>query len=402
MDNPSSGQGALVQQEQARGALTAFKTGNDDIDQMPLATQVWFNPKLMECVQGAALVLSKAQGFVPQFLLGKTETCFSVALTALDAGVSPLFMAEGAFQTPEGKVGYDTRRIQAVVEAKGFFSKPPKLAYSGPWENLIGKFKKEKSDKGKWYTVKTWGPDDAKGCKLKVTFYFRDLPDPVECEEMDLSEVGTHFSTQWATEPKQQFGRLVVRRQLNLKRASLMAGIPCIDDLLEQEQPMKDITPAKEKSGSAGLDEFANEPKVTDVEDDEGGTSTETVVETASSGSGDEAPAGDKPEAATEEAKATPEAQDAPKPDGITLWISADEPARPIKTIPNAIFVLRNEIKDARTASMARTVFNQNMELLSRAGKEAQDDMEAELKRRMEKGDAKPKCSPCGPQEELI
>lgn len=364
MDSPNTGQGgALVKSE--GGAVTAglFKTGNPEIDRLPISTQVWFNDELYERVTKAATIMSKAEGFVSQDLLGKTETCFAVVLTAFDAGLSPFEVARGAYQTPEGKVGYETRVIQSIVEAKGFFSKPPKLDYSGPWERLIGKFEKKQNERTKkWYTAKTWTAADAKGCKLRVTFYFRDLAEPVECEEMDLAEVGTHFSTQWATEPKAQFARLVVRRQLQLKRPSILAGVPCIDDLLEQEQPMKEINPRAEKSGDAGLDEFAAGETV--VDDDAGKGEPDSQSETV-----DSKPAETKTDAGD---KAPGQDSDTSKPDtqpaegAIKLWISADEPAREIASLSNASHVLKCAIEDAPTPAAARAILNQNMDVIGR------------------------------------
>lgn len=355
MDNPSRSGRDLVKSDGGAATAALFKTGNDEIDRLPISTQVWFNDQLYDRVTKAATIMAKAEGFVSKDLLNKTETCFAVVLTAFDAGLSPFEVARGAFQTPEGKVGYDTRVIQSIVEAKGFFTKPPKLDYTGPWDTLIGKFKKEKSDKGKWYTVKTWTASDAKGCKLRVTFFFRDLAEPVVCEEMDLSEVGTHFSTQWATEPKAQFARLVVRRQLQLKRPSILAGVPCIDDLLEQEQPMKEINPRPEKDGNAGLDDFAGtKPSETVVED-------EPDTEAKSADSDAKKPAEN---AGAEEPVQDNDAPEPDKPETVTVWISADEPEREFKDLPAAAHVLRSAIKGAKTQAMAQSLVNQNIGLI--------------------------------------
>ncbi|MGI9504877.1 MAG: recombinase RecT, partial [Geminicoccaceae bacterium] len=341
----------------------------------------------LERVQKTAEILSQAKGFVSNDLLGKTQTCFAVCVTAFETGLNPFFLAQGAFQTPEGKVGFDTRRIQAVVEAKNLFRKEPDVEYTGPWDNLIGKFKKEKSEnKGpngreKWKTTRTWTAADAKGCKCKITYHFRDRNEPTSFE-MDLAEVGTFFSTSWATEPKNQFYNLVFRRGLNQKRASALAGTPAYEDLLAQEEPMKEVNPRPEKSGDAGLDAFAGEPEP-----------TETVVEA----DGSNAPEGET--TATVEPESAAAAEDLPSEntptDNVVIWASEDEPERKLKSISNAVFVLRNLIKDAKTPALAQAVFDHNLRLITQAGKEAGDSLEAELVRSQQKANL----TQCGPDQ---
>ena len=134
-------------------------SGDPGFDSLPVSHRILLNPQLLQSVQNTAKILSQAKGYVSNDLLGQTQTCFAVCVTAFETGLNPFFLAQGAFQTPEGKVGFDTRRIQAVVESKNLFSKAPKAEYSGPWEKLIGKFKKEESENSgpngrkKWKTV---------------------------------------------------------------------------------------------------------------------------------------------------------------------------------------------------------------------------------------------------------
>ena len=352
-------------------------SGDPGFDNLPVSHRILLNPQLLQSVQNTAEILSKAKGYVSNDLLNQTQTCFAVCVTAFETGLNPFFLAQGAFQTPEGKVGFDTRRIQAVVESKNLFSKAPKAEYSGPWDKLVGKFKKEESGNSgpngrkKWKTIKTWTAQDAKGCKLKITYYFRDRDDPEEFE-MDLAEVGTFFSTSWATEPKNQFYNLVFRRGLNQKRASALAGTPAYEDLLAEEAPLKEVNERPNKDGNAGLAGFA-EPPTTDV------VVEESPDPDASAASKEE------PTTAKETASEPETADDQDKP--LTIWISADEPARPMKSISNAAYVLRHEIKDAKTGAQAQAVFDNNIGVISQAGTDASNNIEQELNLRLEKGD---------------
>lgn len=387
MDSPEAAGGAVVASEGGAVSTSVYMTGDALIDAMPFTTRVWFNEKLYESVTRAATMMAKAKGFVPETLLGKTETCFSVALTALDAGLNPFMLAQGAYQTPDGKVGYETKAVQAIVEGKGFFSKPPDLDFTGPWEKLIGMHKKVQNEKTKkWSSTKTWTAQEAKGCKLQVAFHFRDLPEPVVCEAMDLAEVGTHFSTGWALEPKNQFARLVIRRQLQLKRPSIMAGVRCIEDLLDEAPVMKDITPPKD--GNAHMGEFADgapeqanatvvvEETVEPAEDEAAAPAAETKAD-ADAG---ETPPAEEAEKSTKPAPTTKTADAG----GVTLWVSADEPAKPFKDLPAAIFVLRRLIKEAATPALAKATMDRNIDTIAQLDKRTADGIETILNRRFE------------------
>ena len=51
------------------------------------------------------------------------------------------------------------------------------------------------------------------------------------------------------------------------------------------------------------------------------------------------------------------------------------------------VYVLRHEIKDAKTAAQAQAVFDNNIGVISQAGTEASNNIEQELSLRLEKGD---------------
>lgn len=373
MDNPSGNDVAPV-----TAGVPALATGNPLIDDMPIGRQIYWNPQLFEMTTNVATMLSGAKGFSPPHLIGNTETCFAVAALSLRTGLDPFFLSQGSYQTPGGQVGYMTRVTNAVVESTGLLKKAPERIYSGPWENVENKFSMKESGnsnggKKKWYAHRDWKHADAKGCKLKLIFHWKDRDEPEEFE-MELSQVSIFNATTWATEPKPQFFRLVYRRAIDVLRPGLLAGVRHVDDLLDEENiTMKDITPPKK--GNAGLDEFASSSTA---------PANETVVEEkAKEPETTSAPADDDAPAAEPEGQKEPEPA---KPDGITLWVSPDEPARPMKDIPAAIFVLRRLIKEAKTAALAKVVFDRNMPIMAGLDKNSNDAIEAILNRRFEDG----------------
>lgn len=346
---------------------------------MPLALRIYFDNDLYNRTKQVAQLMAKARGFTPRHLIDQGEACFAITSLSLRTGIDPFFLAQNTFQTPNGQVGYMTRAVQAIIDQSGVLTRVPQRTYEGDWNKLVGMYRIAKSDKGKEYAQPTWGKDDAKGLSLTITLHFKDQEQP-EPFTMELTQAFPLFSTMWATDPKTQFYNLVCRRAINTLRPGALAGVRHSDDLLvEETRPaMRDITPKGEASGAGGLDGFAAE--TTGL--------AETIVEPV-------APAKEKPDtkadskpkvAAKKAEKAKPEAEG----DVVTIYVSADEPKRLMKNVDNAVFVLRNLIKDAKTAALAQAVFNQNVEVINKAGDQAVNDLEAELTRRVEKGDPPP------------
>lgn len=129
---------------------------------------------------------------------------------------------------------------------------------------------------------------------------------------------------------------------------------------------VREVNPIDNKDGNAHLDKFAGQtsdtPSVIDVE-------ASTVTNDASSPK----PKGEK-------------APNQPKPEGVTLWVSADERARPMKDIPAAVFVLRRLVKEAATPALAKATLDNNLNIVSQLDKRATDAIEAILNRRFEDG----------------
>src|SRR5687767_7139599 len=75
------------------------------IGRMPLALRLMFDDRLRERVHRAAEEMSKAVGFTPPHLIGKTEACLVVVTRAVTWNLDPYSVAMSTYQTPGGKVG---------------------------------------------------------------------------------------------------------------------------------------------------------------------------------------------------------------------------------------------------------------------------------------------------------
>lgn len=199
-------------------------------NEMPLALQIYFNPKIFELANDIAQKMSKAQGMTPDHLLGKPDACFAVVEISLNWRLSPFQVAKSTYRTPGGAIGFEGKLIQAIIENSGHL-KPGSggvhKEYYGDWSKIQGKFTKRKSEKGTEYNVPTWTDEDAVkgGCGVAVSALLRGEDKPRELR-FDLIQAQPRNSTLWATDAKTQLWYAAVRRFGSVAVPGLLMGVP--------------------------------------------------------------------------------------------------------------------------------------------------------------------------------
>lgn len=276
---------------------------------MPVPLRVIFDPFMNERVQAAAMMMSRAEGFTPRHLIGKTEACFVVVTKALTWRQDPQAVAASTYQTPDGKVGYEGKLIQSIIESSGRLSRPiGQGEYFGDWSKVEGRFKivKKRTQAGKEYdaAVPEWeyyGPDE-EGLGVRYRVWLKDQNDPMPFE-FKLRSAFPRNATTWPTRPQQQLHYAAMRALGNVVCPSLLMGVPFQDDLSPVEPEMRDITPKApapvdlEKEGVRGGGPMRDEPETSDARAPKGGgestASAATSVErTESARAESEAPHG--------------------------------------------------------------------------------------------------------------
>jgi RecT family len=241
------------------GSLLAHLGGNT----MSPAMAIMLDERLFERVKQIAVYMSRAVGFVPPHLINKSEACFAVVSRSLTWKLDPFAVAQCTYQTPGGRVGYEGKLCQAILENSGYLVGPVKYTHLGDWSQVMGKFEirkgkaKEDGSEGKEYPHRTWERKDAKGLSVVVKALIRGEEVPREWP-LDLEQCFPLNSTLWATDPKKQICYTAVRGFANLAVPGLMMGVPFDrtddDDDLRPERA-KDVTPPPRKSG--GKDKLA-------------------------------------------------------------------------------------------------------------------------------------------------
>lgn len=202
------------------------------------ALQLFLDDKLFERAKTVASYLAKAEGFTPPHLVGKTEACFFVVTRAIGWRLDPFAVACSTFQI-KGKVGFEGKLCQAIIENSGQVEGGVKYRTHGDWSKVQGKFKTIKSEKGN-YQAATYTDEDEVG--LGVTAYVRVKGEAEDREfKIDLREAQPRNSTLWATNPLQQLKYRAARGLGNSSMPGIFMGVPFDRD--DIHTGMKDVTP---------------------------------------------------------------------------------------------------------------------------------------------------------------
>lgn len=239
-------------------------------DGMAPGLAIMFNDKLYQRCRDIAMDMSKADGFTPPHLIGKPYACFAVLTRSITWKLDPLAVAQSTYQTPGGKIGYEGKLVQAILENSGKFEGPIRFEHIGDWSKIRGKWKKGKSPKGYDIPQQAWEDKDEDGLGVRVYGKVKGEVDPREFT-MWLKECFPRNSTLWPLRPEQQICYTAVRAFGNIAAAGLLMGVPFSTDF--EEQSMVDVTPARPRPEDF-KDTIQKEP-VEDVAEDEAATTTE-------------------------------------------------------------------------------------------------------------------------------
>lgn len=215
------------------------------------ALALWFDDKLFERAKLMATYMSKAEGFTPRHLIGKSEACFLVVEKSLVWGLSPSAVAASTYQTPNGQVGFEGKLVQAILQASGRLSEPVKFTHFGDWSKVQGKFEIAKSQNGKPYARTTYSPADEQGLGVVVSAKLKGESQPIEFEFL-LRQAFPRNSTLWATDPMTQLCYAAVRRFASTRLPDLIMGVP-FDGEGDWTGPVVDITPTPEAVTAAQI-----------------------------------------------------------------------------------------------------------------------------------------------------
>jgi hypothetical protein len=203
---------------------------------------IMFNDALFDRCKQIAGYMAKADGFTPPHLVGKSEACFAVVTRAITWRLDPFAVMQSTYQTPGGRVGYEAKLVQAILENSGQIEGNVRFELFGDWSRVRGKFKMVKGDRGKDYPVPAWKtPEDEEGLGVIVRAKVRGEE---HLREMDLllATCWPRNSTLWALRPEQQIKYTAARAFAHVVAPGIFMGVPFDADA---DQGMIDVTPTE-------------------------------------------------------------------------------------------------------------------------------------------------------------
>jgi hypothetical protein len=184
-----------------------------------------------ERIQQFGALMARGAATVPKHLSGNVADCTAVAMMAIGWGMNPFAVAQKTHISQSGAIGYEAQLINAIIQASGVLDGDPDYEWFGDWSKVAGKCEERKSEKtgGKYY-VSTYKTEDEKGLGIRVSARLRGETKPRVLEVL-MAQAWPRFSTQWATDPKQQIAYLALRKFARLYKPGVILGVYTNDEL---------------------------------------------------------------------------------------------------------------------------------------------------------------------------
>lgn len=209
----------------------------------------------MERIFKFAEVMARGIATVPKHLQGNSADCLAVTMQATQWGLNPFAVAQKTHLTQSGALGYESQLISAVITSSDAVTGQPEYEYFGDWDKILGKVEERKSEKtnGKYY-VATYTKADEVGLGVICRLTLRGESAPREMKVL-MTQCYPRFSTQWATDPKQQIAYVAIRKWSRLYAPGLILGVkaPDEDDIQEPPREMGNVEIVESQEASDDL-----------------------------------------------------------------------------------------------------------------------------------------------------
>jgi len=201
------------------------------------------NAGSFDSIMRFASVMASGVSTIPKHLQGNVSDCTAVVMQAMQWGMNPYAVAQKTHVTQGGVLGYEAQLINAVICANApVIEESPSYEFIGDWSKVLGKVEERKSDKGGKYYVATYTKSDEFGLGVIVRMTIRGEELPREITVM-LSQCYPRFSTQWATDPKQQICYVGIRKWGRLFTPGVIMGVYTPDELEEFSGEARVVNP---------------------------------------------------------------------------------------------------------------------------------------------------------------
>lgn len=164
---------------------------------------------------------------VPEHLRGKKGDCVAVTLQALSRRFDPFAFAQKTHVTKNGILGYEGQLVSAMLSQH--LEGEPEYEWFGDWDRILGRIEEKTGQGGGKYYVAAWKPEDEAGLGVICRATLRGESKPRELR-VTMQQAYPRFSTQWATDPRQQICNLAVKKWGRLYKPAALLGVMDMED----------------------------------------------------------------------------------------------------------------------------------------------------------------------------
>lgn len=197
------------------------------------------NAAAMRAYMEFGTFVSKGSATLPDHLKNNPADCTAIAMRADRWGLDFYGVAEKT-HIIQGKLGYESQLIGAVLKNMGAVQGSPHDEYFGDWTKILGKFteresKSKKDDHGhpKKYKVPAWKETDEDGLGIRFWNTLTGETEPRFIEVL-MSQALVRNSTLWTTNPQQQIFYLAQKLWARKYAPEAILGVNTVDDLEEK------------------------------------------------------------------------------------------------------------------------------------------------------------------------
>ncbi|WP_183023933.1 RecT family recombinase [Variovorax sp. UMC13] len=188
------------------------------------------NGDAMDRIFKFAELMANGSVTIPKHLQKNVADCLAVTMQATQWGMNPFAVAQKTHVSQGGALGYEAQLVSAVVAECGPVEGFPEYEYIGDWSKVLGKVEERKSDKGGKYYVSTYSKKDEEGLGVRCKLRLKGEKEP-RVMEVFMSQCFPRFSTQWATDPKQQISYVAIRKWARQNTPGVILGVYTPDEL---------------------------------------------------------------------------------------------------------------------------------------------------------------------------
>jgi len=190
----------------------------------------------MTSIMKVAELMAGGRCTVPTHLQKNPSDCMAVVMQSMQWNMNPFAVAQKTHVSQGGQLGYEAQLISAVICANApVKEEAPEYEYIGDWSKVLGKVAERESAKGGKYYVATYTKADEVGLGVICRLTLKGESKPRETTLM-MSQCYPRFSTQWATDPKQQISYAAIRKWSRLYSPGTILGVYTPDEF-DQAQP---------------------------------------------------------------------------------------------------------------------------------------------------------------------